>query len=90
MSTFDAAFSRENSSLRPADRCQLVLAAIAHRDLVARHEEHLSDRQVERAGDPFALLQDVAELGFVRVPVGSTRTTSIGATGRSIMLKIGV
>src|SRR5688572_31768989 len=65
-----AGFPLVELHLRFADRCQLLVGAVAHGDLLARDEEHLADRQVMRAGDPFARLQDVAKLRLVRVPVG--------------------
>ena len=76
--------------LRLLERLHLLGRAVAQADVLARDEEDLADRNGVRDREPLASLQDVAELRLVRVPVGLTRTMSIGATGRSIMLKIGV
>src|ERR1700730_10989766 len=53
----------------PADRRQLLLAAIAQADFFTWHEDNLSDRHAVDSGNPLSLLQDGAELWFVRVPI---------------------
>ncbi len=85
-----SAFPREKVAF---DSRRIAISASvhgSHRDLLARHEEDLPDWQVVRAGDAFAGLQHVAELRIVTYQSVSTRTTSIGAIGRSMLLNTGV
>ena len=55
--------------LRPADRRHLLLAAVAHVDRLALHEERLPDGHAVRHRDALSRLQHVAKFAFVRVPI---------------------